>query len=210
MNIPRVHPGIVAADNTGDPSDSTVDDVVVQGAVGRSKATTQQIVDGFVAETGHYIYRFFRNVHRSSIVVVLDRSSHDLPGHIEGVVVIELKMNGARHFRLRGCGDDLRMITLSHLGQRGHDTLDIHHHYFHCSGRKCQLLLQVGTGYGYAVSHQHLIGRAAHPGQVDPLDALRPGQCKQLLVLSRHNDRLRELRFMAMDNDVDFILFENA
>jgi hypothetical protein len=53
--------GIIAADNTSHASDATINDVVIQWSVGSPEQTTQQVVNGFMAEASNEVMLFFGN-----------------------------------------------------------------------------------------------------------------------------------------------------
>ncbi len=94
--------------------------------------------------------------------------------------------------------------------QGGHDALHIHHHRLDRAGGNYQFLAEEVAGYRDALAHEQLIGRAAYPGQVDPLRSFVSRQLDHLRISCRSNYHLREQGLVAVHNDVDLIGFQDA
>ncbi len=109
-----------------------------------------------------------------------------------------------------GSGNDLGMITGRYLGQGRHDALHIHDHRFDCSGDDGQFLLQEVAGYRHPMAHQDFIAGTAHAADIDAAGSCRPGLGQQFRISGRENNDVRQSRFMAVENDIDLIGFNNA
>ena len=133
-----------------------------------------------------------------------------LLGDVQRVVLVELDVRRAGHLHLRAGGDDLGVEVFRHADERLHDALHVHHHRLDRAGQDRQLLVQEVARGGDALAHHDLVGGAADAGQVDAVRALGLGVGDQLGVLDRGHDHLGEGRFVAVDDDVDLLLFQAA
>ena len=77
------HAGIVAAHHTGNSPDPTIDDIVVQGAVGGAEDPAQKVVNRFVAESHDPVLSVGRDFHIGlAVLKILDRLHQDFLRHI--------------------------------------------------------------------------------------------------------------------------------
>ena len=106
---------------------------------------------------------------------VIDGHPEYLFSRFHGLVLVKLDMHCAGHHGLGRSSYELGVVALGDVRQRFHYALDIHHHGVHGAGNQGQLLLHKVTRQRYAVTHQYLVGRAAHAGQVDAAGTLLLG-----------------------------------
>ena len=201
----------VAPDHADDAADAPVHDVVVQRTIGRAEAPAEHVVDGLVAEPHHEVVGLVRNLHLAAIAKILDRNLDDFLGHVQGAVFLKLHVHGPGHVRLRRGGDDLGVVAAGDANNGLHDALDVHDHRLDGARGKRQFLLHRVAGDRHAVPHQGLVRRAAHARERDA--ALRAGPfglLDQGGVLGREDNHLGKGRLVAVDDDVDGILAEDA
>ena len=125
------------------------------------------------------------------------------------MVFVEFDVRRPLHLRPGIGGDDLGVVALGHIGQGLHLALHVHHHGVHGPGDDRQFLLEEVSGHRNPVAHQHLIGRAAHPRQVDPLGALGLGVGLDLRVLGGDDEEFRQQGFMAVHDQVHLVFFQH-
>ncbi|MBA7590894.1 hypothetical protein ES708_33037 [subsurface metagenome] len=202
--------GVIAADDAGKASYPSVDDVIVQRAVGSAEHPAQQVVDGLVAETGNLVGLVVGDMDVPLAVgEVFDSRFHYFPRRLQGIVLVELDMGSARNPGFGRGGDNLGVVTFGDGLYGLHNALYIHHHGVHRAGDYSQLLLQEITGDGHSMPHQYLVGGAAHPGKVYSLGPLGLGQLYHLRLLGDGDNHLGKQRLMAMNDDIDLALFEH-
>ena len=202
--------GVIAADDAGKAPYPSVDDVIVQRAVGSAEHPAQQVVDGLVAETGNLVGFIIGNIDiRLTVGEILYGCFHYFPRRLEGVVLVELDMGSPRYPGFGRGGDNLGVVALGDGLYGLHDALYIHHHSVHRPGDYSQLLLQEIAGNGHSMPHQYLVGGAAHTGEVYPFRPLGLGQLYHLRFLSGGDNHLREQRLMSMNDNIDLVLFEH-
>ncbi len=203
--------GIAAAHHPGHTADTTVNDVIVERAIGGTEQPAQQVVNRFVAEAGNHVGLLLGNAHvLAPIGIVIYHRSEDFLGRVHGVAFVELHMGGAFNMGSGVGGDNFGMVALGDLGQPLHDALDIDHHSLHRAGDDGQLLLQEIAGDGHAVTHQYLVGGAAHAGQIDPFGPLGLGIFDHFRVLRGHGQYFGQMRFVPVDDEVHLIVFEHS
>ena len=203
-------PRIITAHHTRHTAYPSPDDVIVERPIRRPIHPAQKIIDRLVRKPGHQIHLRIGNIRiRAPIREILDRLPQNLLGRTQGIVLTELDVRGPRNLRLGRRCNDLRMITLRHVGQGLHNTLHIHHHHIHHARNQRELLLKHVPRHRNPVPHQNLIGRTTDPGDVDPLGPLLLRQLHHLLVLRGHHDHLRKQRLVPVHDHVHLILFQH-
>ena len=85
--------------------------------------------------------------------------------------------------------------------------MNVDKHDVHRTGHHGKLLLKEVAGDGYPVTHQHFIGRATQPHQVDTLGTLGFGFGQEFRVACGGHDYIGQRRLMAVDNDVHLVGF---
>ena len=63
---------------------------------------------------------------------------------------------------------------------------------------------------GNTVAAEHLRPGTAHAHQIDTLGPGRPGLLDQDRIIDRGDDGLKQVGFMAVDDDIDLILLQNS
>ena len=204
-------PRIITAHHTRHTAYPSSDDVIVQRPIRRPIHPAQKIVDRLVRKASHQIHLRIGNIRiRATIREILNRLPQNLLRGTKRIVLAELNVRRPGNLRLRRRRNDLRMITLRHVGQRLHNALHVHHHHIHHARNQRQLLLKHIARHRNPVPHQNLIGRTAHPGDVDPLGPLLLRQLHHLLVLRGHHDHLRKQRLVPVHDHVHLILSQHS
>ena len=172
----------------------------------------QRLDDGLAGVTHGALLLHLGDVHQILVPVleVLHRHGDNLAGVFTGILGGEVDKLGIGHPGNVGGGDKLGMEALAQGAQGGEDALHIHHNRLHSAGEDRVLLLEEVAGHPDAVAHGHLVGGAAHAGHVDPLGAHLLGHGDHLGLLGPLHDHLGEGRIMAMDDDVDHVLLQDA
>lgn len=199
---------VVAADNGAEASYLPGLDHIKQ----RVKCAAKCLQECFNGETCCNFDRAAGDFHTSHVSRLegLDGDIDHLSGLFHGAAVFERNMGCTGKFCLVGGGDEAGGVAGCGLHQTRHDTLVINHHGVHCSGDDGQLGHQVVSGHGDSLPHEQLISRTAESADIDsfstglfcPLDHLRFTGSRQ--------DHFGNNRIMAMDQDIDLLLFQDA
>ena len=147
---------------------------------------------------------------RLAVLEVAHGHLHDLLRVLAGSRLIEFDIIGIGHLGDGGGGHELGVEALGQGAEGGEDALHVHDDGLAGAGQHHVLLLEEVAGHGDAVAHGDFVGGAAHAGDVDALRAHFLGQGHHLGVLGVEHDHLRQRRIVAVDDDVDHVLFHDA
>ena len=172
----------------------------------------QALLDGLDGVADGGVGLQLGNVNKLGLAVleVADGHLHDLAGVLAGGRLIELDIVGIGHLGDGRGGHELGVEALGQGAEGGEDALHVHHDGLAGAGQHHVLLLEEVAGHGDAVAHGHLVGGAAHAGDVDALRAHLLGQGHHLGVLRVEHDHLGQRRVVAVDDDVDHVLLHDA
>ena len=81
------------------------------------------------------------DVDGAAVGVVVDRQAHDLAGGLEGVVLVELDVQGARYLGLGRGRHELGVEALRERPEGLHDALHVDHHGLDGAGEHGELLV---------------------------------------------------------------------
>ncbi len=146
----------------------------------------------------------------SAVLIVVDPHLDDLLGGLECVFLVELDVGRAGDLRLLTGGHQVGVELLRHRGQTLEHALDVDDHQFDGAGQERQLLVEAVACRRNAAAHPDLVGGTADAAQRDPVGALALGVFDHLRVLRCVDDQLGERRLVAVDDDVDLIVLEDA
>ena len=145
-----------------------------------------------------------------AVLEVLDRHLDDRLGVVRRGVLMELDEIGVRHAGDGGGGDELGMETLGQRAECREDALHVDDDSFAGARQNDVFLLQEVTGHRDTLTHGDFVARAADAGDVDALGADGLGERDHLGILRVHDDHLGQGRIVAVDDDVDHVLFHDA
>ena len=123
---------------------------------------------------------------------------------------MELDEIGVRHAGDGGGGDELGMEALGQRAECREDALHVDDDGLAGTRQNDVFLLQEVTGHRDALTHGDFVARAADAGNVDALGADGLGERDHLGILRVHDDHFGQGRIMAVDDDVDHVLFHDA
>ncbi|OPY00686.1 MAG: hypothetical protein A4E61_01902 [Syntrophorhabdus sp. PtaB.Bin184] len=164
-----------------------------------------------MAETRHHVLALRRNIHRVPPVgVILDGHRKNSFRDVKPVFRLKFDMLRTLDHGPVGGGDESRVKTFRHARQPLHLALHIDGHELDGTGHEGQFLLQKVAGAGYAVTHEYLVGTAAHARQIH---TLRPDLlCKlpDTRIMARGHKHLGQERLMTVDHDIDVVLLQDT
>ena len=149
---------------------------------------------------------------RLAVGEVVDGFPHHLPGHVQGMMLVKGDVHGLPFDPgpVVG-GDQLGVVALGHVGQGLHLALHVHHHGVHGAG---------DDGQSPAAGSCRPPGCRGASGSRWRSSTCRPAGCPWRPCSGRtvisfrlhggHVDHLGQQRLMAVDDDVDVVLFQDA
>ena len=123
---------------------------------------------------------------------------------------MELDEIGVRHTGDGGGGDELGMEALGQRAKGREDALHVDDDGLAGARQNDVFLLQEVARHRNALTHGDLVAGAADTRDVDALCADGLGQRDHLGILRIHDDHLGKRRIVAVDDDVDHVLFHDA
>ena len=153
-----------------------------------------------------------RNVDKFGLAVfeVFNRHADDRLGVLRRSILMELDEIRVRHAGNGRGRDELGMEALGKRAKSREDALHINDDGFACARQDNVFLLQEVTCHRNALPHGDLVAGAADARDVDALCADGLGQRDHLGILRIHDDHLGKRRIVAVDDDVDHVLFHDA
>ena len=210
--------GVVAADHRDSAAqDAGLDDVSqrlerAERVNVRVAHAVELFLNGLdrVADTGLGLE--VRNVDKLGLAVfeVFNRHADDRLGVVRRSVLMELDEIGVRHAGDGGGGDELGMEALGERAECREDALHVDDDGLAGARQNDVFLLQEVARHRNALTHGDLVAGAADARDVDALCADGLGQRDHLGILRIHDDHLGKRRIVAVDDDVDHVLFHDA
>ena len=145
-----------------------------------------------------------------AVLEVFNRHLDDRLGVVRRGGLVELDEVRVRHPGDRGGGDELGVEALGERAKCREDALHVDDDRFAGARQHDVLLLQEVAGHRDALTHRNFVAGAADAADVDALRAVFLGEGDHLRILGVHDDHFGQGRIVAVDNDVDHVLFHDA
>ena len=219
VRVVRPHLGVVAADHGHGAAENTGGHALDERLVGVKLGIDVAVGDGVqtgadalagVTDGGLVLVLGDEDLALVAVLEVLAGGGDDGAGHIAGVLAGELKILAEGDAGDGRSGVELGVEALAQRPDVGEDALHVHDDGFDHAGEQSVLLLQEVAGHLDAMTHGDLVGGAAHTHDVDALGAVGTGQILHLLGLGDGDDHLGHGGIVAVADDVDHVLVQNA